>query len=79
MTEETWKALAQVCALLTPLCILISRLFSHFEHKKTEKKVKKTDADITQIRLYINGELAKKIEEAKEEGRQEQMRKQQNK
>lgn len=77
MTDETWKAIAQICALLTPMFILISRLISHFEHKKTEKKVKKTDMDIMEIKLYINGELAKKLEQARQEGRDEEINKRQ--
>lgn len=75
MTDEVWKSIAQVCALLTPLFVFIGRLISHLEHKKTEKSVKKTDADIMEIKLYMNGELAKKLEQARQEGRDEETNK----
>lgn len=73
MTDETWKAIAAICSVLTPVFIFISRMISHFEHKKTEKKVKKTDADVMEIKLFMNGELAKKLQEAREQGRQEEI------
>lgn len=71
MTDETWKGIAAICSVATPVCIFISRLISHFEHKRTEKKVKKTDADVMELKFYMNGELQKKLEQAREEGRQE--------
>jgi len=72
MTDETWKGIAAICSVATPAFILISRLISHFEHKRTEKKVKKTDLDVMEIKLFMNGELQKKLDEAREEGRQEE-------
>lgn len=77
MSDEFWKSMAQICALLTPLFVFLGRLWSHLEHRKTEKKVKKTETDVMQIKLYMNGELAKKLEEAREEGRQEEINKRQ--
>lgn len=71
MTDETWKAIAGICSVLTPLLVLGSRFISHLEHKKTEKKVKKTDVDVMEIKLFMNGELQRKLDEAREEGRQE--------
>lgn len=44
--------------------VVIGRVMSHFEHKETKKSV-------TEIKVYINGELEKKLEQAREEGRQE--------
>lgn len=71
MTDETWKGIAAICSVATPIFIFIGRLLSHFEHKRTEKKVKKTDADVMELKFYMNGELQKKLEQAREEGRQE--------
>lgn len=78
MTDETWKGIAAICSVATPIFIFIGRLLSHFEHKRTEKRVrkteegvKKTDADVMELKFYMNGELQKKLEQAREEGRQE--------
>lgn len=71
MTDETWKAIAAVCSVATPAFIFISRLVSHFEHKKTEKRVRKTDEDVMEIKLFMNGEMQKKLDDAREEGREE--------
>lgn len=46
--------------------ILIGRgVMSHFEHRQTGK-------DVREIKFYINGNVDKRIEEAREEGRQEE-------
>lgn len=60
MTNETHSIIEGIVAIL-----LIGRgIMSHFEHKKTS-------TDVKEIKFYINGNLEKKLEEAKEEGRQE--------
>lgn len=69
MTEETWRILA---VTVPPLSVMIGRVFSHFEHKQTGK-------DVNEIKFYINGEAAKKIEDAREEGRQQAIKELQNK
>lgn len=58
MTNET-------ATIVIAGAILAGRLWSMFEHKKTGKEV-------NQIRIYFNGEMEKKLEEAREEGRREE-------
>lgn len=72
MTDETWKAIAAVCSVATPALVLVGRLISHIEHRKTENRVKKTDDDVMEIKLFMNGEMQKKIDDAREEGRREE-------
>lgn len=50
--------------ITTAALVAFSRWLSSREHKQTEKQ-------ITEIHLILNGELQKKIEQAREEGRQE--------
>ena len=75
MTDETWKALA---IIVPPLSVLLGRLWSMVEHIKTGKAVKKTDKDIMEIKVFINGEMERKLQEAKEQGRNEERLKNQN-
>lgn len=49
-------------AAATIIIIIVSRVMSHFEHKKNQK-------EITEIKLTINGEVEKKIKEAYEQGK----------
>lgn len=44
--------------------VIGSRILSHFEHKKSNK-------DVNEIKFYINGDLQKRLDEAREQGRQE--------
>jgi len=69
MTNEDLKTYA---AIATPALVIIGRLWSMIEHRKTGKAVKKTEKDIMEIKISINGELEKRIEAAKEEGRKEE-------
>ncbi len=49
MSEQTWRALA----ILAPtLAVIIGRVMSHFEHRKTSK-------DVEEIKFYLNGGLKK--------------------
>lgn len=48
--------------------IVIGRVLSHFEHKKTGKQ-------ITEIKISINGEIERRMNEAREQGRQEERNK----
>lgn len=48
--------------------IIVGRVMSHFEHKKTGKTV-------NDIKVFINGQREKDIEKAREEGRQEERNK----
>ena len=59
-------------ALITAVLVLGGRIWSMFEHRQTGKAVAKTDKDIMQIKIYINGELHRKLEEARQEGRDEE-------
>lgn len=43
---------------------IILRLISHYEHKDTSKKV-------AEIYILMNGELQKKLEQARQDGRDE--------
>lgn len=61
MTNET-------ATLIVTGVVAVSRILSHFEHKKTEKTA-------SEIKIYINGEMEKKIAEAKEQGREEERNK----
>lgn len=47
------------------IAIFSSRIWSMIEHIVTRKRVDK-------IEVYVNGEMEKKLEEAKEQGRQEE-------
>lgn len=68
MTDEAWKALA---IIVPSASVFIARIWSMIEHHKTKKAVKETDNDIKEIKIYINGETARKIEEARLQGIQE--------
>lgn len=61
MTNESTIAVVTAVAFL-------SRLWSSFEHKKTAR-------DVGDIRIYFNGEMERRLEEAKEQGRQEERNK----
>lgn len=63
MTDEFWKSLAVIIP-----AILGSRWLSHIEHKKTGR-------DISEIKISLNGELEKRLEQAREQGRQEERNK----
>jgi len=65
MTDEAWRTIGIYGTLLVTIGRAIK---SHLEHKKTEGKV-------DEIRSAVNGELTKKTEAAKEEGRQEERNK----
>lgn len=69
MTNEDLKTIA---AIATPSLVVIGRLWSMWEHRQTGKSVRKTERDITEIKISINGELEKRVEQAREEGRQEE-------
>lgn len=62
MTDEAWRTLGIYGTLLA---VIIRSWKSHFEHKKTEGKV-------DEIHSYMNGEMTRKTNEAREEGRQEE-------
>lgn len=47
------------------IILIVRGVMSHREHRKTGK-------DVSEIKVYFNGELQKKIEQAREEGRQEE-------
>lgn len=65
MTDEAWKASAVIVpSIVAFLSVLLSRLWSMWEHKKTGQQVNK-------IYMIMNGELEKKLAEAREEGRNE--------
>ena len=72
MTNEDFKTIA---AVATPALVIIGRLWSMWEHRKTGKGVKQNTKDIQEIKISINGELEKRIEAAREEGRQEERKK----
>lgn len=61
MSDEAWKALA---IIIPSLAVVFGRWLSNKEHRKTEKKV-------NDIYTIVNGGLQKKLDEAREEGRQE--------
>lgn len=50
--------------LASPVLIILGRLWSMWEHRKTGKEV-------NEIRISINGVLDKRVADAKEEGRRE--------
>lgn len=52
--------------------IFANRLWSAWEHKSTKK-------DVTEIKIMFNGEMDKKLEQAREEGRQEERKKKDDK
>lgn len=54
-----------------PIAVFIARLWSRWEHRKAKHMMEQSSKDITEIKIYINGELEKKLEQAREEGRQE--------
>ncbi len=58
MSDEIYKGGAII------LSVLLSRLWSMWEHRKTGKQVQN-------IYYLMNGELTKKLAEAREEGKQE--------
>lgn len=43
------------------ISVVIGRVMSHFEHKKTER-------DVTQIKVYINGAMEQRMQETFEKG-----------
>ena len=51
--------------IITIAVIFALRLWSAWEHKKTSAKVNR-------IEISLNGELEKRLEEAREQGRQEE-------
>lgn len=57
MDSEFWSAATTI------VIVIIARIMSHYEHKKTGK-------ELTEIRLTINGELEKKIKEAFNKGKE---------
>lgn len=63
MTNEDFKTIA---AVATPALVILGRLWSMVEHKKTGKKVAQQQKDIMEIKISINGELEKRIQEARE-------------
>lgn len=58
MSKEVWETIAVVAS------VIIARLWSMLEHRKTGKA-------ISDIRIFINGEMLEKLERAKQEGRDE--------
>lgn len=66
MTPEAWNLLE----VLLP-AILASRIWSMIEHISSKRKTEKTERDVAQIKIYINGEMEKKLEEARQKGIQE--------
>lgn len=61
MSDEAWKALS---IIVPSFAVFLGRWLSNKEHRKTERKV-------NDIYIIVNGGHQKKLEEAKEEGRQE--------
>lgn len=51
--------------------VLVNRLWSHLEHKKGRK-------DIQEIRIYMNGEVERRLQEAYERGRADERLKSQS-
>lgn len=54
--------------LITIGVIVILRLWSAIEHRSTGKEVKDNGRDIKEIKIYMNGELEKKLQEKYNEG-----------
>lgn len=59
----------------TIMAIVGARLWSRWEHHKGQKQQVK---DILEIKLSLNGELERRLEEAREQGRQEERNKKQS-
>lgn len=54
--------------------LLIGRgIMSHIEHKKNTKRVEENKKDTTEIKMFfnINGEMEKRLEQARQEGKQD--------
>lgn len=61
LSDEAWKALTIIIPSLT---VVISRVISNREHRKTGNKV-------NDIYMIVNGGLQKKLDEAYERGKTE--------
>lgn len=73
MTPDQWDLLKVIIP-----SILASRIWSMFEHLSNKKEVRKNDEDIKDIKIYINGDTKKRIEEAKKAGIEEGIKIEQN-
>lgn len=58
ISDEAWKALT---IIVPSMAVVVGRLLSNREHRKTEKQV-------NDIYILINGETKKKIQDAYERG-----------
>lgn len=54
-------------ALIIIVAVAFSRVLSHYEHKKTEKQV-------SDMHTMMNGETIRKIADAYQQGRQDQIK-----
>lgn len=60
-------------AIILIAVVAISRILSHFEHKRSEKRGKERGVKLDNVILMLNGEVQKKIDEAYQKGKQDQI------
>lgn len=60
-------------AIILIAVVAASRILSYFEHKRSEKRGKERGVKLDNVILMLNGEVQKKIDEAYQKGKQDQI------